>query len=398
MSQNTPPSQTFFLLRLWRNKESRAVIIQIVTMMVLFSLIGLIGRNIVINLSAVGKDFSFGFMTWPAAYDISFSPFIDYTNKSSHLEAGIVGALNTLLVAICGIILASILGFTMGILRLSNNWLINRIVYVFLEFMRNVPVLIHILALYSLIVVLLPPARKAIDIGAGNFFLSNRGLYSPAPVFEAGAGLVGIVFIMSVVASYIFIKWAKKIQNDTGKIYPVFWITSAFIIGSTGITFLLTGIPLSWDIPVLKGFNFKGGMSIKPEFLALWLALSYYTACFIAEIVRAGILSVSKGQTEASYALGLKPNRTLNLVIVPQALRVIVPPLCSQYLNLTKNSSLAIAIGYMDITATLGGISLMQTGKEMETMLIVMGFYLIVSLLISAFMNWFNKRIKLTER
>ncbi|MFL2773032.1 MAG: amino acid ABC transporter permease [bacterium] len=306
MSQNTPPSQTFFLLKLWRNKESRAVIIQIVTMMVLFSLIGLIGRNIVINLSAVGKDFSFGFMTWPAAYDISFSPFIDYTNKSSHLEAGIVGALNTLLVAICGIILASILGFIMGVLRLSNNWLINRIVYVFLEFMRNVPILIHILALYSLIVVLLPPARKAIDVGAGNFFISNRGLYAPAPVFEAGAGLVGIVFIISVVASYIFIKWAKKIQNDTGKIYPVFWITSAIIIGFTGITFLLTGMPLSWEVPVLKGFNFKGGVSIKPEFLALWLALSYYTACFIAEIVRAGILAVNKGQTEAAFALGFK--------------------------------------------------------------------------------------------
>ena len=397
MSQYTPPSQTFFLLKLWRNKESRAVIIQIVTMMVLFSLIGLIGRNIVINLSAVGKDFSFGFMTWPAAYDISFSPFIDYTNKSSHLEAGIVGALNTLLVAICGIILASILGFIMGVLRLSNNWLINRIVYVFLEFMRNVPILIHILALYSLIVVLLPPARKAIDVGAGNFFISNRGLYAPAPVFEAGAGLVGIVFIISVVASYIFIKWAKKIQNDTGKIYPVFGITSAIIIGFTGIT-LLTGMPLSWEVPVLKGFNFKGGVSIKPEFLALWLALSYYTACFVAEIVRAGILAVNKGQTEAAFALGLKSNRSLQLIIIPQALRVMVPPLCSTYLNLTKNSSLAIAIGYMDITATLGGISLMQTGKEMETMLIVMGFYLIVSLLISAFMNWFNKRIKLTER
>ena len=366
--------------------------------MVLFSLIGLIGRNIVINLSAVGKDFSFGFMTWPAAYDISFSPFIDYTNKSSHLEAGIVGALNTLLVAICGIILASILGFIMGVLRLSNNWLINRIVYVFLEFMRNVPILIHILALYSLIVVLLPPARKAIDVGAGNFFISNRGLYAPAPVFEAGAGLVGIVFIISVVSSYIFIKWAKKIQNDTGKIYPVFWITSAIIIGFTGITFLLTGMPLSWEVPVLKGFNFKGGVSIKPEFLALWLALSYYTACFVAEIVRAGILAVNKGQTEAAFALGLKSNRSLQLIIIPQALRVMVPPLCSTYLNLTKNSSLAIAIGYMDITATLGGISLMQTGKEMETMLIVMGFYLIVSLLISAFMNWFNKRIKLTER
>ena len=366
--------------------------------MVLFALIALIGRNIVINLAAVGKEFSFGFITWPAAYDITFSPFIDYTNKSSHLEAAIVGALNTLLVAISGIILASILGFTMGILRLSSNWLINRIVYVFLEFMRNVPVLIHILALYSLTVTLLPPARKALDIGGGNFFLSNRGLYTPSPIFEPGAGLVGIVFILTIIATFIFNKWAKKIQNETGKIYPVFWISSAIIISATGIAFLLTGMPLSWDIPVLKGFNFKGGMAVKPEFLALWLALSYYTACFIAEIVRAGILSVSKGQTEASYALGLKPNRTLHLVIVPQALRVIVPPLCSQYLNLTKNSSLAIAIGYMDITATLGGISLMQTGKEMETMLIVMAFYLVISLIISAFMNWFNQRIKLTER
>ena len=242
--------------------------------------------------------------------------------------------------------------------------------------MRNVPVLIHILALYSLIVVLLPPARKAIDIGAGNFFLSNRGLYAPAPVFEAGAGLVGIVFIISVVASYIFIKWAKKIQNDTGKIYPVFWITSAIIIGFTGITFLLTGMPLSWDIPVLKGFNFKGGMSIKPEFLALWLALSYYTACFIAEIVRAGILSVSKGQTEASYALGTQAQQNIAFSDSSPSIESHCSTVVQPYLNLTKNSSLAIAIGYMDITATLGGISLMQTGKEMETMLIVMGFYL----------------------
>ena len=366
--------------------------------MVLFALIAMIGRNIVINLAAVGKDFSFGFFSWPAAYDITFSPFIEYTNKSTHLKAAIVGALNTLLVAACGIVLASILGFTMGILRLSNNWLINRIVYVFIEFMRNVPVLIHILALYALTVTLLPPARKAIDVGGGNFFLSNRGFYVPSPIFESGAGFVGIIFILALIVSFLFKRWANKIQNETGKIYPVFWFSTGIIIGATTIAYFLNGMPLSWEIPVLKGFNFKGGMAVKPEFLALWLALSYYTACFIAEIVRAGILAVSYGQTEASYALGLKPNRTLQLVIVPQALRVIIPPLCSQFLNLTKNSSLAIAIGYMDITATLGGISLMQTGKEMETMLVVMAFYLVISLMISAFMNWFNQRIKLTER
>ena len=204
VSQNHPPKQIFPLLKLWRNKESRAVIIQILTMMVLFALIAMIGRNIVINLAAVGKDFSFGFFSWPAAYDITFSPFIEYTNKSTHLKAAIVGALNTLLVAACGIVLASILGFTMGILRLSNNWLINRIVYVFIEFMRNVPVLIHILALYALTVTLLPPARKAIDVGGGNFFLSNRGFYVPSPIFESGAGFVGIIFILALIVSFLF--------------------------------------------------------------------------------------------------------------------------------------------------------------------------------------------------
>ena len=398
MTQDNNQKPIFSLLQLWRNQESRAVIIQILTMMIVFALIAMIGRNIVINLAAQGKDFSFGFLMWPAAYDITFSPFIDYTSKSSHLDAAIVGALNTLLVAAAGIVLASIMGFIMGILRLSNNWLINRIVYVFLEFMRNIPVLIHILALYSLTVVLLPPVRKAIDVGGGYFFLSNRGFYVPSPIYEPGAEIIGITFILAIIVSYFFKRWAKKVQSETGKIYPVFMITTVIILGSTVVVYFLTGMPVSWEVPVLKGFNFKGGMSIKPEFLALWLALSYYTACFIAEIVRAGILSVNIGQTEASYALGFKPNRTLQLIIIPQALRVMVPPLCSTYLNLMKNSSLAIAIGYMDITATLGGISLMQTGKEMETMLIVMAFYLVISLLISGFMNWFNMRIKLTSR
>ncbi|MEE8635888.1 MAG: ABC transporter permease subunit, partial [Acidiferrobacterales bacterium] len=199
-------------------------------------------------------------------------------------------------------------------------------------------------------------------------------------------------------AAIVFRRWAKQVQDTTGKIYPVFSICTAIIVGATLLAFVVMGAPLSWEIPQLKGFNFQGGMALKPEFLALWLALSYYTSCFIAEIVRAGILAVSHGQTEASYAVGLRPNRTLQLVIVPQALRVIIPPLTSQYLNLTKNSSLAIAIGYMDVFATIGGISLMQTGKEMETMIIVMGVYLVISLTVSAFMNWFNRKMKLKER
>ena len=374
------------------------MIIQILTMAIVFALLAAIGRNVVINLEAVGKDFSFEFLSWPAAYDIGFSPFIEYTNKSTHLMAGVVGLLNTLLIAFWGCILATILGFLLGIMRLSSNWLVSRISYVFVEFVRNVPVLIHILAIYAIVVTILPGTRQALSLGSDTFFLSNRGFYVPAPVYENGAGWVGIVLLISIALVLGFKRWAKRTQDQTGKIYPVLWISLAILIGLPGIALIATGFPISWDIPELKGFNFQGGMALKPEFLALWLGLSYYTAAFIAEIVRAGITAVSHGQTEAAHALGLRPNRTLQLIIVPQALRIIVPPLCSQYLNLTKNSSLAIAIGYMDITATLGGISLMQTGKEMETMLIVMGIYLIISLLISSFMNWFNSRIKLTER
>ena len=270
--------------------------------------------------------------------------------------------------------------------------------YIFVEFVRNVPVLIHILAIYAIVVTILPSTKQAISLGGDLFFLSNRGFYIPAPIFESGAGWVGIVLLISIGLVIAFKRRAKRIQDNTGRIYPVFWISLAILTVLPSLALVAMGTPISWDIPALKGFNFQGGMAVKPEFIALWLGLSYYTAAFIAEIVRAGILAVSDGQTEAAHALGVRPNRTLQLIIVPQALRIIVPPLCSQYLNLTKNSSLAIAIGYMDITATLGGISLMQTGKEMETMLIVMGIYLIISLLISSFMNWFNSRIKLTER
>ena len=385
------------IARLWGNEETRSVIIQIITMAVVFAMLALVVRNVAINLDAIGKEFSFDFLGATAAYDITFSPFIEYTSRDTHLRAAMVGILNTILVAACGIALATVLGFTMGVLRLSSNWLVNRMVYVFLEFTRNVPVLLHILLVHGIIVTTLPPPKSAIGVGE-TMFVSNRGFFMPSPVFEQGSGIVAAVLVIAIIAAIVFSRWAKREQDETGKIYPIFWICAAMIVGATALAFLVMGTPMSWDVPALKGFNFKGGMSVKPEFLALWLALSYYTACFIAEIVRAGILAVSYGQTEASYALGLRPNRTLQLVIIPQALRIIVPPLVSQYLNVTKNSSLAIAIGYMDVLATIGGISLMQTGKEMETMIIVLGVYLVFSLLISAFMNWFNRRIRLTER
>ena len=396
ISEPVPGTRNSFT-RLWNNQQARSVIIQILTIAIVFALLALILRNVVNNLEAIGKEFSFKFLMYPAAYDITFSPFIEYTSRSTHLRAAVVGILNTLLVAACGIILATVMGFLMGILRLSTNWLVNRLVYCFLEFTRNVPILLHILLIHGIIVTQLHPPRQAMNI-ADSFFLSNRGFFIPQPVWEPIAWIVAAVFVISIVFVFFFRRWAKKVQDETGRVYPVFWISTGVIVVATAIAFFATGMPLSWSIPELRGFNFKGGLAIKPEFIALWLALSYYTSCFIAENVRSGILAVSYGQTEAAAALGMTRNRTLQLIIIPQAIRVIVPPLASQYLNLTKNSSLAIAIGYMDVVATVGGITLMQTGKEMETMIIVLLTYLVISLVISGFMNWFNKKTALVER
>ena len=393
----TIPGTRNSLTRLWNNQQARSVIIQILTVTIVFALLALILRNVVNNLEAIGKEFSFKFLMYPAAYDITFSPFIEYTSRSTHLRAAVVGILNTLLVAACGIVLATVMGFLMGILRLSKNWLINRLVYCFLEFTRNVPVLLHILFIHGIVVTQLRPPRQAMNF-ADSFFLSNRGFFIPQPVWEPIAWIIAVVFIVSVTFVFFFRRWAKKVQDETGRVYPVFWISAGVIVGATAVAFIATGMPLSWSIPELRGFNFKGGLAIKPEFIALWLALSYYTSCFIAEIVRAGILAVSYGQTEAAAALGLTRNRTLQLIVIPQAIRVIIPPLASQYLNLTKNSSLAIAIGYMDVVATVGGITLMQTGKELETMIIVLLTYLVISMVISGFMNWFNKKTALVER
>ena len=389
--------KTSILLRLWRNQQHRSTIIQIITIVILFTILGMIGNNVATNLEKAGKEFSFGFLNYPAGYDITFQPFISFSPTDTHTRAGIVGLLNTLLVAVSGIIIATILGFTMGILRLSNNWLVSKIVYVFLEFTRNVPVLLHILFVYGIFLYTLPVPKKAINI-SDTVFLSNRGFYTPAPVFEEGFGYVLISLLIAFAIVFLFVRWSHKIQDATGKIYPVFSISISILIGLPFLTFFISGTPMSWETPVLKGFNFKGGASIKPEYIALTFALAYYTACFIAEIVRGGILAISKGQTEAAHGLGLRPNRTLQLIVIPQALRVIIPPLCSQYLNLTKNSSLAIAIGYMDVVATIGGITLMQTGKEMETMIIILLTYLFFSLVISAFMNWFNRKMALVER
>jgi general L-amino acid transport system permease protein len=379
-----------FLSRLWRDEHSRSVIIQAVAVVLLFGLFAHLVRNAVVNLEAIGKGFSFSYLWEPASYDIN-QHLIEYTSRSTHFRAMLVGILNTLLVAVSGIVLATVLGFSLGVLRLSKNLLASKLAHIYIDYVRNVPVLLHILLVYGIILNTLPVPREAQSLG-DIAFLTNRGFFLPKPIFEPLFLVILGLFAAGIIFTIWFRRYAANMQKKMGEHYPVFWISLGAVLGIPFIFYFLIGGPITFEIPELTGFNFDGGMVIRPEFTALWLALSLYTAAFIAEIVRAGIISVNYGQTEASLALGISRGRTLNLVVIPQALRVIIPPLTSQYLNLAKNSSLAIAIGYMDIVATIGGITLNQTGREMECMVIVLLLYLSLSLLISFAMNIYNKR------
>jgi len=336
------------------------------------------------------------FLTDPAGFDISFSPFIDFKSTDTHLDVYFVGVLNTLLVSFCGCIAATILGFLVGIIRLSSNWLLVRVAYIYVEFTRNVPLLLQIILWYS-ILIQLPRVKQSLEF-LDIFFISNRGIYSPRPIFENGFSYVFIAIVLALISSFFLRRWAKKRQDQTGKQFPVATSALGMIIFVPLLLYFILGSPLSFDYPALKGFNFKGGMVIRPEFIAMFLALTIYTAAFISETVRSGILSVTKGQREASASLGLKKSWIMRLIIIPQALRVIVPPLTSQYLNLTKNSSLGIAVGYADLVHGFGGISLNQTGQAIECMVIVMATYLTISLTISVFMNIYNRSIQFKEK
>lgn len=395
MHQNS--TTDFSLRRLFYNQEVRSVAIQIITLAVICYLVFSIGQNVLVNLAAIGKDLSMNFLWVPAGYDITFQPFIDYGPTDTHFRAAMVGLSNTLLVAVTGIILATILGFTLGVMRLSNNFLVSKLSQIFIDFTRNVPVLLHIFFIYGVIINLLPVPKKAEAI-SGVFYMTNRGIFAPAPTLEQGYEFVVGAFLLAIVGCFVLAKWSKNRQMKTGKIFPLFWSCVAMIIAFPLLANMFVGGAIGVDVPKLKGFNFKGGLILRPEYVALWFALSYYTASFIAEIVRGGILAIHKGQKEAAHALGILPTRTLRLVIIPQALPLIIPPIASNYLNLTKNSSLAIAIGYFDIVATLGGISLMQTGKEVETMSLVLLTYLCLSLIISGAMNYLNHRVALKAR
>ncbi|WP_020591856.1 amino acid ABC transporter permease [Kiloniella laminariae] len=352
--------------------------------------------NTATNIEKRGISTGFDFLAAPAGYDIAISPFFEFKATDTHGTVFWVGLLNTLMVSIMGILAATILGVVLGVLRLSPNWLISRIVYCYVEVTRNVPLLLQILLWYSIFLGL-PSVRQSISIW-DTFILNQRGLIVPEPIPTDGFMLVPICLVIAIVGSFIFSKWAHKKQDETGKIYPVLMTSIMSIIGLPTLAFIVTGFPLDFAYPELKGFNFQGGLSIKPEFTALWFALTLYTAAFIAETVRSGIQSVSHGQTEAAEALGLKPSWTMRLVILPQALRVIIPPMTSQYLNLTKNSSLAVAIGYPDIVQSFGGVTLNQTGQAIEVIFITMLVYLTISLVISAIMNWYNSRVRLVER
>jgi general L-amino acid transport system permease protein len=382
-----------YLNSIWRNEQSRGILIQIFVLAGFFALFSWLISNVISNFAALNKGFGFDFLMLPAGYDIN-QTLIEYTNRSTHLRAAIVGLLNTFLVAAVGVVLATLLGFLLGVARLSRNWLVSKLAYVYIEFTRNVPVLLHILLWHGIIINTMPHPRNALTIG-DVLFLTNRGLYVPKPIAETGIWLVWLGFVAALFFSVGFARYARVRQRQSGVQLPVFRVNLAICILLPLLAFFAAGQPISLNFPALKGFNFRGGIQLPPEFVALTFALSIYTAAFIGEIVRAGIIAVDKGQREAAEAIGLRPSQVMNEVILPQARRIIIPPLTSQYLNLTKNSSLAIAIGYMDIVATLGGITLNQTGREMETMLMVMGIYLIISLLISAFMNWYNSRVRL---
>ena len=377
--------------RLLFDEKSRSLIVQAFVIGIFAVFIYLLVQQTATNLDKRGISSGFDFLSMSAGYDISIR-LIPFTSEDTHLRAYFVGLLNTLMIAVCGCFLATILGFVVGVIRLSSNWLFRNIAYVYVEFTRNVPVLLQIVLYYS-ILLHLPKIKQAIVLFEG-FYLTNRGLYSPLPIIKDGFSIVLASFVIAIILSIFIKKNLKRKQEQTGKQYPIFLINSALIIFTPIIFYYIMGMPIEFEIPVLKGFNFKGGMVIRPEFIGMLLGLSIYTAAFISETVRSGIVSVSKGQREASQALGLKNNLVMRLIVIPQALRVIIPPLTSQYLNLTKNSSLGIAIGYADLVHGFGGISLNQTGRAIEIMLMVMLTYLTISLIISLFMNIYNKSVQ----
>ncbi|NRB20777.1 MAG: ABC transporter permease subunit [Rhodobacteraceae bacterium] len=416
-----PPKESFRLSMLLYDTRYRSATIQAIAMIAFMLLAAWLINNAITNLNNLGKPMSFGFLTDTAGYDIN-QRLLDYDSQDSHLRAALIGLLNTLVVAVLGCITATIIGVFVGVMRLSNNWLIARIMTVYVETFRNVPVLLWIILAMAILIETLPMPRAfkgdtptaTMDL-FNTVAVTNRGVYIPEPLFSRSLGDIHflgdmalrfdvsmdliaflIVLGLSIFGMRKVTARANVIQEETGDRPKTWHVLLGLLFGPSIVLMIALGFHLGY--PELKGFNFRGGIHMRNSLIALWLALSLYTAAFIAEIVRAGILAISAGQSEAASALGLRPNRTMRLVILPQALRVIIPPMISNYLNLTKNSSLAIAVGYMDITGTLGGITMNQTGRELEGVMLLMVVYLAISLSISGVMNWYNNSVKLVER
>ena len=404
-----PPPQAFHFSMLWNDTRYRSYTFQALALILLIVAIAYLGNNLIRNLAAAGLNISYDFLGNPSGYDIN-QTLVEHTSQSSHGNAAIVGILNTLLVSVLACITATVFGVIAGVLRLSNNWLISKLMAFYVEIFRNIPVLIWIIIIFTIMTAVLPGPRAfrgdepQASMLFNAFAFTNRGVYTPAPVFAnpifASPFVSWVVVVLVLVASWFGSKqlsnWATGIQEATGDRPTTWYFSLAIWLVPVAILMMILG--LNFDFPALKGFNFQGGLKIGGPLIALWFALSIYTGAFIAENVRAGIQAISKGQTEAAASLGLRPGRVMNLVVLPQALRVIIPPLISQYLNITKNSSLAIAVGYADVTATLGGITLNQTGRAIECVLLLMLFYLTISLSISAVMNIYNNAVKLKER
>ncbi|MGR5300712.1 amino acid ABC transporter permease [Vibrio alfacsensis] len=378
------------------NPVFRSALFQIIAIAALVFFFYTIINNALTNLNARGIATGFDFLNQEAGFGIGLS-LIEYDETFSYGRTFFIGLLNTALVSVLGIILATIIGFVMGIARLSSNWLISRLAAVYIETFRNIPLLLQIFFWYFAVLQALPSPRQSISLGEV-IFLNVRGLFLPSPVMGHGSGFVIAAFILGVLASLLIGRWAKNKQRLTGQQTPMVRIVLGLVVGLPLLVYFLAGMPISLDYPELKGFNFRGGISIIPELAALLLALSVYTASFIAEIVRSGINAVSHGQTEAAMSLGLPRAKTLKLVVIPQAMRIIIPPLTSQYLNLTKNSSLAMAIGYPDLVSVFAGTTLNQTGQAIEIIAMTMGVYLTLSLITSALMNVYNRKVALVER
>ncbi len=396
-STNSPagPAAGFNISRLWTDERYRGILSQAIVVILVALALVWVADNTRTNLDNRGLDIGFDFLADPAGIGIGVS-LIEYSSTDTWLRAMTVGLLNTVLVSVLGIVAATAIGFAAGIMRLLPNWLIRTIIATWVEFTRNVPLLLQIIFWWTLLLSL-PTVRETLRIG-DSIFLNNSGITGPSPVFEPGASAVLIALAAGAAAAWAVLSWARKRQAATGERLPAGWIALGLIVLLPLAAYFASGQPISWDTPAANRFGrLRGGLTVTPELVALWFALSTYTGAFISEIVRAGILSVSRGQTEAAGSLGLKGWQTTRLIIMPQALRVIIPPLTSQFLNLTKNSSLALAVGFQDFVG-IGSQAQNQTGQAIEIVFSWMVVYVSLSLLTSAFMNWYNARIALVER